>query len=219
MINRLITFGDSFTYGEELENPQRDCWPQLVANHLKISLKNKAFPANSNDYILEQVLYEDYSFKDLVIICFSSISRFYFEDHDGWYTTIPTIQNGNLIRGEITKNLHSSLTEKWLFRRFLIQAIYLQEFLQSRQVNHLFVNAFESYDVNLAKLKNFRHLTEMLDKNKFIGWPDQSFGSLTNHLPRGKFKHPIEESHLLFSQIVNEKVREIYNLPKIKKTS
>jgi hypothetical protein len=213
MINRLITFGDSFTYGQELENPKRDSWPQLVSNYLGVPLNNKAFPGNSNDKILEQVLFENYSFKDFVIVCFSSISRFYFEDYDGWYTTIPNIQHDSLIRNEITKKLHSSLTEKWLFRRFLIQAIYLQEFLQSRQANYFFVNAFESYDANLVKSKDTWHLIQMLHKNKFIGWPDQSFGNLTNHLPRGKFKHPLEESHLLFSQIIIEKIQEIYNLP------
>lgn len=213
MIQRLITFGDSFTYGQELQNPKKDCWPQLVANFLEVPLTNNAFPGNSNDKILEQVLFDTYSFRDFVIICFSSISRFYFEDHDGWYTTILNIKQDTDVRNEIISKLLGSTKEKWLFKRFLTQAIYLQEFLESRQVNYLFVNGFESYDTNLAKSKENWHLIQMLHKNKFVGWPDQSFGNLTDHLPRGKFKHPLEESHLLFSQIMIEKIQETYNLP------
>lgn len=213
MLTRLTTFGDSFTYGQELENPKKDSWPQLVSNYLETPLSNKAFPGNSNDYILEQVLQENFCFTDAVIICFSSISRFYFEDHSGWYTTIPNVHFDNSFRNEVTKKLHSSLTEKWLFRRFLMQVIYLQEFLQSKQVNYLFVNAFQSYDSNLAKLKDNWHLIQMLHKNKFIGWPDQSFGNLTDHLPRGKSGHPLEDSHSYFSQIINQNLKEIYNLP------
>jgi hypothetical protein len=30
MIKRLYTIGDSWTYGDELENPKKECWPSVL---------------------------------------------------------------------------------------------------------------------------------------------------------------------------------------------
>jgi len=213
-VQRLITFGDSFTYGQELTNPEESSWPKLVANHLNVELKNTAFPGNSNDRMMEQVLQESYTFFDFAIVCFSARTRFYFEDDKGWFTTIHEMNVENLERAKLTKQLFLIANEEWLYRRWLTQVIYIQEFLKSRNVKYLFANAFskENY-FDLYKNKKYRHLLDLINTNNFIGWPDETFNSMTSSLPRGQFRHPLEESHAFFANVINKNLKNIYDLP------
>ena len=48
----LYTIGDSFTYGVELDKPEKQAWPRLVADRLGYKLVNLAKPGASNDYII-----------------------------------------------------------------------------------------------------------------------------------------------------------------------
>jgi lysophospholipase L1-like esterase len=48
----LYTIGDSFTYGVELGEPEKQAWPRLVADRLGYELVNLANPGASNDYII-----------------------------------------------------------------------------------------------------------------------------------------------------------------------
>jgi hypothetical protein len=144
IVQRLITFGDSFTYGQELKDPKTSSWPQLVANYLDVPLINKAILGNSNDFIQEQLLGETYDIHDLVIICFTSITRIYVEDYKGTYTTIGEIKSDIPARNEFTKLLHSHAVDRWFYRRWLVQMIYMQEFLKSRGTRFLFANAFSN---------------------------------------------------------------------------
>ena len=48
----LYTIGDSFTYGAELDDHEKQAWPRLVADRLGYELVNLAKPGASNDYII-----------------------------------------------------------------------------------------------------------------------------------------------------------------------
>lgn len=214
VVQRLITFGDSFTFGQELADPKKDCWAQLVANYLDVPLINTAFPGNSNCNIMEQIVKENYEHYDFVIVCFSSISRLYFEDQFGWFTTIPKIKEDHHFRKDITEILHKHISEEYFFRKWLTQIIYIQEFLKSRQTRYFFVKAFENFDLSLVKKKSNYSLINMIDQNMFIGGLTESFDTLTADFPRGKFLHPLEEAHEYFANMINVRLKNLYDLPK-----
>jgi hypothetical protein len=85
MSNRLITFGDSFTYGHNLEDctahdhqdkfPSKYAWPAVLGSLLDYEVINKSSPGSSNIEILSNIL--DFKFKstDLVIVGWTLVHR------------------------------------------------------------------------------------------------------------------------------------------------
>ena len=54
MIKKLYTIGDSWTYGDELENPKKDCWPGVLSKDIGCKLVNEAAPAAPNDWMFRK---------------------------------------------------------------------------------------------------------------------------------------------------------------------
>ena len=89
-MNRLIAFGDSFTYGHGLidchipekkvafmvteknwagPNPSKFAWPQVLGDMLGLEVINKSAPGNSNIQIIRDILsFENLLPSDLVVI-------------------------------------------------------------------------------------------------------------------------------------------------------
>jgi hypothetical protein len=108
-MGRLITFGDSFTYGHGLEDchipakkvflgskeqdapgpsPSKYAWPQLLGDLLGLEVINKSVPGNSNLQVLRDILsFDGFEPLDLVIVGWS------FKERD-------TIFNKNLLGQE-----------------------------------------------------------------------------------------------------------------------
>ena len=51
----LVAFGDSWTFGSELDKPQVDAWPQLIANKMADKLLNLGTPASSIGHLSVQL--------------------------------------------------------------------------------------------------------------------------------------------------------------------
>jgi hypothetical protein len=81
-MSRLITFGDSFTYGHWLDhddkNPSGRAWPKLLGNMLGCEVVNKSVPGYSNIQILRNILnFNDYQQGDVVIVGWTYALRDY----------------------------------------------------------------------------------------------------------------------------------------------
>ena len=80
-MQRLIAFGDSFTYGHHLPdcleqcNPSKHAWPEVLGSQIKRLVINKSFPGSSNIEILFNVLNFKFEPDDLVIIGWTVIYR------------------------------------------------------------------------------------------------------------------------------------------------
>jgi hypothetical protein len=61
-ISHLVVNGDSFTYGDGLEQPSVQAWPILLANRLGVPVANIALGGTSNDRIYRKTV--DYIFAD-----------------------------------------------------------------------------------------------------------------------------------------------------------
>ena len=79
-MSRLIAFGDSFTFGQYLEdqggwNRERLAWPTVLGAKLNLEVVNNAVPGFSNVEILATIL--DFKFKkdDLVIVGWTFVQR------------------------------------------------------------------------------------------------------------------------------------------------
>lgn len=209
-LQRLIVHGCSFTFGEELANPAEQCWATHLANRLKIpNVVNLARPAYSNDHVMEDLLTLDLKMDhDLVVIGFTSFTRLLFVDDDGWYTTIPSVSLGS--REKFINCFFKQTNIDWLFKRYLTQILYIQNYLQTSHVKFMLFNSIHNVDNN-SILSSHHELVEKINKSTFIGWPVVSFQSLIGDratMPKG---HPTEEHHIELAELLESKFRKIYD--------
>lgn len=77
MKNLLVTFGDSWTFGSELDKPQITSWPHLVASRLGADLLNLGTPASSIGHLVVQLfdfINQSNNYKDYKIIFMVGLS-------------------------------------------------------------------------------------------------------------------------------------------------
>lgn len=74
-MSRLITFGDSFTYGHYLEDDKTQSWPAVLGKKLNLKIVNLAVPGSSNVEILAEILNFKFEKDDLVIIGWTYVER------------------------------------------------------------------------------------------------------------------------------------------------
>lgn len=78
-MQRLIAFGDSFTYGHHLpdcvSSPSEYAWPKILGNLLGRTVINKSSPGSSNIEILFNVLEFKFQPSDLVIMGWTFVHR------------------------------------------------------------------------------------------------------------------------------------------------
>ena len=211
---RVISFGDSFTWGSELPdckemNPSisldtvldsysRKTWPALLAQHLGIDYKCKAFPGFSNASILRQILSTQILPTDLVIVNWTWIDRwdFYDANHDGW----DKIRNGWVTLSPGNDN-HSFF--KPYYKYFQSELWDKYETLKSMQIAFSMFDNFISTTVDSLTIDTHWHCPDYVDKliemvspqltwfnNKgFYDWAKD------NNYPISAGYHPLELAH------------------------
>lgn len=80
---RLLTLGDSWTFGDELEDRSKQCFSTLLSRRLNAEVDNPSTCGLSNHAIARIFLETDISAYDLVIIQMSQISRTEWYDKKG----------------------------------------------------------------------------------------------------------------------------------------
>jgi len=212
MIDKIISFGDSFMYGSDLA----DCdgtgfgngkfskltWPALCAKELGLDYECYAQGAKGNQFISFQAIAQQFT-NALVIINWSWIDRFdYFSMDSVPENSFPVPRLHTVLPGTATelsefyyKNLHTEFGD--LFR------------------NSLFVHATHSY----LKVQNIPFISSIMDTllidntwkrdsaitnmqdliRKDISWfpNNQTFleWSRSNGYPESKGWHPLEQAH------------------------
>lgn len=207
---RLITHGCSFTFGEELENPAKQCWPAHLATRLEVSeLVNLARPAYSNDNVMNDLLKLDLKMDhDLVVIGLTSFVRLLFVNDNGWFTTIPSTQDSST--DKFINCFFKEINVEWLFERYLTQIVYMQEYLKSRHVKFMFFNAINNIDQH-TDLSKYQSIIDKIDTGKFRGWPYFSFQSIIGDQPTMPRGHPTEKHHKTLAEILETKLKAIYD--------
>ena len=197
----LYTIGDSFTYGQELEDPSTQAWPILLAKQLGYELINEGRPGVGNEYIVKKTIQAVAKHKPkLVVIAWTSCGRQEHADEWGTYDIWPGCnsksfsgdRSGKLLyRHDLIKYITLHNNPEHEYRRWLRQVILLQSFLQNRGIDYIMCTAFD----NQERYTDSEQYTTLVDSENFVGWPDTGFVEWTWGTAQGTGGHPLQEGH------------------------
>ena len=213
---KLLAVGDSFTYGEELDD-RNLAWVYLLGEKLKAEITNLGQPGTGNNKILRNVL-ENADEYDLVIVAWSHFARIEFADEYGTYDVWPG-NAGNLFQGDfayrkdILNYINKHYNDVHAYSQYLINIILLQNYLKQLDKKYIMLDSFnECYDPTLPKEK-LRILTKNLinrvDSRYYPGWPTKTMMEWTYGTPRGPGGHFLEQGHAIVADKIYEHIRHL----------
>jgi hypothetical protein len=82
-MTRLVAFGCSYTYGKDLEDPETESWPAILAALLETEHTNQSVVGAGNLEILWNILHFDFRPTDRVVIMWSHFTRDHIFHPDG----------------------------------------------------------------------------------------------------------------------------------------
>jgi hypothetical protein len=204
---KLLTVGDSFTYGEELRDITH-AWPYKLAKNISAELHNSAMPGSGNTSMVRNVTKHAHN-NDLIIIAWSHWARIEFADQYGIYDTWPGHRNitftGNLsFRGQLLEYITEYHNDEYLYNQHLIQIILLQNYLKSINKKYLMINAFSQPNpVSDASL------LDQIDTRYYLGWPNKTMMEWTYRCAQGPRGHFLEDGHRIVAEKINEHIRNL----------
>ena len=171
---KILFSGDSFTYGDELENHKKDRYSKLVSDHFHAEEINLATNGASNDKIVRNV-FEHLSLWDVdaIVIQFSVLSRFDVYNHndpavliknaidplnnEGWVSIAPSNIGGEF--GHVDhfrksraipyyKHIQDNITDQ---QRYFQQILLLQMYLKQKNIPYVMLH-LESFEYKWHKV-------------------------------------------------------------------
>ena len=172
MYKRVLAFGDSFTYGHDLEDchdtrPSNQTYSALLAGWLEVPYQCHAVGSNANQSITRNILNADIQSNDLVIIMWTFEERqdFLFEGDRGWSSILPN--NTDYFSTVFYKHVDKQLN---YFQYLTHKEIFLvQKYLDDIGVDHVHCCITSS----LLESINYRNsdLTKLIDTSNWISMP------------------------------------------------
>lgn len=179
---RLYFNGCSFTFGDELTNPEKNAYPVLVAHELNSTFLNDAVSGGTNQRTVYKTIQEIDNF-DVFFIAWTSYSRFTeYNPVDNFEINFNPNLNLNAslhysndlkINYSKYKNYGELYYKHWYnelyeFKKWLQEIILLQSFLDSQGKKYMMIN---TVDNNLSSwlqpknkfLKSIKHLIDFFD--------------------------------------------------------
>jgi len=208
---RMLTVGDSFTYGQELSNLS-NAWPYVLANnYLKCSVKNLAKPGIGNNHIIKKCV-EQVDNYDIVIIAWSHYARIEFSDEWGEYDIWPGCQKIAFAdhlsyRKDLIKYITLHHNDEHLYQQYLFNIIFLQAYLTTNQKKYIMLDSFDNHQ-SPRRNQNFK-LTKQINEKYFLGWPNESMMEWTYGCPQGPGGHFLEQGHQQVAEKINEHIRNL----------
>ena len=220
-MNKLIAFGDSFTWGTDLSdefillnNTETDAtlmkrygklpnkfskltWPSLIANDVGVDYMCHAIPGSSNQTIAREFLsnVSNISNDDMVVINWTWINRWDFYNSDNEWETIRPSGSKSKNSEIYFKYIQSELWDKWESLKTISTVL---DVLKSNDINFLMTC------IDPLILDNKWHAPSYIraiqhNINKYILWFDEMGfydWSKKNNFPLStEGNHPLDKAH------------------------
>ena len=227
-IKLLYTIGDSWTYGDELENPKKECWPSVLSKELGCELVNDAQCGGPNDWMFRRTIEwvcQQKSFDDTAVIVGWSEPNRREEDYN-------TILQGEGMWEQVMKYLYN---DELAHYKSICYMISLQEIFKSKNIKYLFFQPWFDIVSCEERLEKVR-----VNKSKFSNWLDNEakefypeklgIGDIIKNLDKkyiidpqmlderrnikskmilNSYGHPNKNEHILIATFIKEKLLEI----------
>ena len=204
---KLLTVGDSFTYGEELSDvtdnvtSSKFAWPELLGSRLGWEVTNLAKPASGNSRMIRNVVNEIDN-HEVFIIAWSHWARIEFADDIGIFdiwpgcSALPHEQPGPHRKTAIDyiTRYHS---DDYLIRQYLLNVELLETFLKYHKKKYIMLSAF---GFPIRTNKTFTN---------YLGWPNETMMEWTYGTPQGPGGHFLEQGHAIVADKINEYIRHL----------
>lgn len=205
---KLLTVGDSFTYGEELADLS-NAWPNLLAKMINYDLTNLAKPGSGNTRMIRHVV-ENYQNYDLIIIAWSHHARHEFADANGPYDVWPGCNASAHThyapwRKGIIDYISRHHDDDYMFHQQIVNILLLQSFLKHNNKKYLMLDSFDNKEVRIQKKAD--PLTELIDVNYYVGWPTETMMEWTNGCKKGARGHFLEQGHQVVAEMVYDRIK------------
>jgi len=213
---RLLTVGDSFTYGQELVDPQISAWPFLLGNKLSYEVTNLAKPGSGNTRMVRHCV-EQLDNYDIAIIAWSHFARIEMADEAGcydiWPGCKPDLRHNAPWREDLINYNNRHHDDYYLYRQYLTNILLLQGFLTAHKKRYIMMDTFgNNYDPTLTipmlREKNI-DLMNKVDGRHYIGWPTETMMEWTYGCQRGDKGHFLEEGHVKVAEKIYQHIEQL----------
>ncbi len=209
---RLLTVGDSFTYGEELSD-LNNAWPYVLGRHLGYEVTNLAKPGSGNTRMVRHCV-EHVNNYDMAIIAWSHFARIEMADEGGFYDLWPG--GGHLPhrgwadwRWTIIDYFTKHHNDDYLYRQYLLNIILIQNFFKANNKPYLMLDSFGNHQVNNRTADTNNDLLNQIDGRFYVGWPVDTMMEWTHGAERGPRKHFLDQGHEMVADKVYNHMKEL----------
>jgi hypothetical protein len=207
----IYCIGDSFTYGEELDDCEHDAWPAVLGRLLNIPVTNLGKPATGNYRIVKRTIDAVFDNASMIVIGWSDPARQEFGDDisitDLWAgRNYARMQSCNDHRMNLIKYMTAYDVPEYYYAKWLRQIILVQSFCRANNVPCIMFSACNAESWNLHYIKNHEHLAKHVDATQYIDWPNSGSSAWTFGTPHGPGGHFLEEGHRLIAEKIYEHI-------------
>lgn len=209
---KLVTVGDSFTYGDELEDITL-AWPYLLAEKINYSIINLAKPASGNTRMVRYII-ENINNFDTCIIAWSHYARTEIADQRGMFDIWPGCSSEPHRqqlpwRSKLIDYYTQYHNDDYLYRQYLINIILLQQYLINNNKKYLMLDTFGNHQDARRNLSSNNDLLKQIDSTYYIGWPTTTMMEWTHGCPKGPGGHFLEQGHEIVADKIYEYIRNL----------
>ena len=218
---KVLTVGDSFTYGDELSNRIETAWPYLLAKQNVWQVTNLGKGGGSNDRNVRVVFEEIKNQYDLIIVAWTTYDRFEIN------RTNNNGQSSRINPVDISITLAEKMKYKWAleyylnhhdrfysYQKWLREIILLQSYLKQLGQRYIFCSTFGIWsDLRETSFNDFMpkldYLTGQVDSKFYVDWPQWGMTDWMGDCPTGPGGHPLELGHQRIAEKINEHIRHL----------
>ena len=203
----IYCFGDSFTYGDELEDRQL-AWPTVLGQKLECISVNYGKGGASNSWIVKKTVQKCMENKpDVAIVAWTSVMRYeFYQPGNRSLCVNPGHVDKFYFVDNLYKHWHDSAGK---FIEWICQCILLQNFFVTNNIEYYFANVFSIIELLEENADNaeLQSWLEKLNTNNFIGWPNETLMTWSNNTPIGPGGHPLKQGHKCIAEKIYEHIR------------
>jgi len=198
-MTRLVAFGDSFIFGNDLHDwddltPSQSTWPALLAKHLNLDYVCAAEPGSSNSSITRQVLSFKFQPNDFVTLNWTWINRWDFFNGTDWETVRPSGCESSIFARYYYKFFQS---EEWDKFESLKNMQLIHGFLDQKGIKYISTCIDElTLNTRWHSPTYIRTLIDLVspkitffEQRGFYHWSREKKFKISNLM------HPLEEAH------------------------